>query len=126
MDRTEDVILKEIIQVGQDLTTMQKEIETKKEQLDEAKRSNVRLLAQNAGKTRKPSSLKTQAENIRNLEIELNQLRDTIPILQEKETALASEHLIAKCQRKIDQHYRPKAESFSKKIDEIFRLLRTP
>ena len=69
-------------------------------------------------------SLRTQAEKLKTLEVEIGQLRDVVPLLQEKNRDLEDELQISEARQGLEGYFE-KSESFFQKVEAAISLLET-
>jgi len=116
--RTVTDIQNEIEDLQGKIDAVESEISEKKESLSEQRQNNARLLASNVSKSRRPMSLTTQIEKIRNQEIELEQLSAAVGILRGQLADLEIERHVAVLKSELEE-YGPVSEKYLTKAMEI-------
>lgn len=120
--RTPVEILKEQREISGQIDALTAEIIEKESKLDRLKKLNLQLLTKNLAKERRPVSLRTQNEKLKNFEVEICQLRDVIPILEARQAELEDELVVAMASEELEGYYE-KSQLFFGKVEEGIQLL---
>ncbi|MBL7224683.1 MAG: hypothetical protein ISS59_01000 [Desulfobacteraceae bacterium] len=117
--RNSTEITSDIEDLKEKIESLNSETSQKKENLEELRSNNARLLAANVGKSRKPMSLHTQIERIRSMEIEIEQSGTAVKILQDQLSSLQEELHIAELNEDLQKTYWPESEAYLEKAAQI-------
>jgi hypothetical protein len=120
--RHKEDIVKELSDLDRQEADLQAEIETKTKELAEARASNQNLLRKYVGVSKKPMSLSIQAGKIQTFELELTQLKEMAPLIEERRAELRSELRLVDASQQF-QEYSERATKFFEKLDVAKGLL---
>ena len=114
-----DDIENDIEDLKEKIESLKSEIPLKEKSLQGLKEGNAKLLAMHAGKDRKPQSLNVQIRNIRDSEIEIEQLQAAVKILQGQVEGLEEERHISEIHGDLQTNYFSQVEPYCEKAAQI-------
>jgi len=121
--RTSTEISIDIKDLNKKIESLNSEIAEKEESLQKLREGNAKLLAMHAGKDRKPQSLNVQIRNIRDAEIEIEQIKTAVEILETQLGDFEEERHISEIHGDLQANYYPQAKLYLEKAGEIQRRI---
>ena len=117
--RTSDQIGKDIGELKEKIQALQNDVKLKADDLEHTKNVNARLLAEHAGRSKRPASIETQRTRIFELAMDVDQGRSALEILNGQLKALKEEDELVKLWQTHIPSYERAQEAYFQKLESI-------